>query len=146
MNELITTPDVEIVRNNFCRHCGRPLLAADNFCRECGTACHERFGIVDPISRTSVGHMAAESSSVVVTGDGMPTINALVNNRLAVIGVIALIGPLGLPALWFSPRFAKRTKITITSTYVLLTTIVPLVIAWYWLDYSLRPLVEAFGR
>jgi hypothetical protein len=146
MNQLITTPHVEIVKNKFCSHCGRPFLAADNFCGECGTACHDLFGNVDPMSRTSVGHIAAESSSVVVTSDGMRTINAFVNNRLAVIGIIAFIGPLGLPALWFSPRFAKRTKITITATYVLLTTIVPLVIAWYWLDYSLRPLVEAFGR
>jgi hypothetical protein len=146
MNELITASQVEREKNSFCRHCGSSILATDNFCRECGTRCRDRFEIAEPLSRSPFQEWATESSTVVVASDSMRTINAVVNSRLAVMGIIAFIGPLGLPALWFSPRFAKRTKITITATYVLLTTVVPLVIAWYWLDYALRPLVEVFGR
>ena len=146
MNELITTCQVETVSDKFCRHCGRRLAAQDNFCGECGSECRDLIEILDPLSGTSIAHVAPEPATVVVYSDGLPTINALLNNRLAVVAMIALIGPLGLPALWFSPRFGKRTKFITTSTYVLLTTVVPIAIAWYWLEYSLRPLVDVFGQ
>ena len=76
----------------------------------------------------------------------METINAFLNNRLAVIGIIALIGPLGLPALWFSWRFSKSTKIITTTAYFLVTIVLPIALAWYWLDYSVRPLIEVFDK
>ena len=60
--------------------------------------------------------------------------------------MIALIGPLGLPALWFSPRFSNRTKIVLTSIFVLMTAVVPLAVTWYFLDYSMQPLLDALVR
>ena len=146
MNELITTQPVEIVADSFCRQCGRRLTPTDNFCGECGTGCRDLIKIVDPMSRTAVSHVVTQPPSVVSTDDGMQPFDAVVNNRLAVIGIIALLGPLGLPALWFSPRFSRPTKIITTVTYVLLTTVLPIAIAWYWMDYSLRPLVDVFGK
>lgn len=131
--------------DNFCRLCGGRLAFQDNFCGHCGSDCRELIEIVDPVSGASVGQVANQTAAGVTT-EGLQSIKALVNNRSAVIGMIALVGPLGLPALWFSPRFGKRTKIITTATYVLLTTIVPLALAWYWLDYSLRPLVDVFGK
>ena len=146
MNELITTQPPKILADNFCRQCGCGLMPADNYCGECGTGCRELIEIVDPTSSTSVGHAAIEPSSVVAKSDGQESINAVVNNRLAVIGIIALIGPLGLPALWFSRRFSKPTKIITTTAYLLMTIVLPFAAASYWLDYSLRPLLEVFGK
>ena len=73
------------------------------------------------------------------------TVQTVLNNRLYIGIIIALIGPLGLPALWFSPRFSKRTKIVLTSLFVFMTTVVPLAVAWYFLDYSLRPLLDVLA-
>ena len=146
MNELITTPRGMAVQKLSCCHCGNAVGTLDNFCRECGTGCH------DPSLEVIASGPSSRSQADVVHGDvavvdnDVPVLQSIVNNRMAVIGVIALIGPIGLPALWLSPRFANPTKIAITVTYVLATTIVPLMIAWYWLDYSLRPLVEVFRR
>lgn len=99
------------------------------------------------MSRIAVSQVVTRPPPVISsTGDEMQPFDVVINNRLAVIGIIALLGPLGLPALWFSPRFSRPTKIITTVTYVLLTTVLPIAIAWYWLDYSLRPLVDVFGK
>ncbi|MDG2383672.1 MAG: hypothetical protein P8N76_18510 [Pirellulaceae bacterium] len=73
-----------------------------------------------------------------------PTFAPVLNNRWVVLVLLAVVGPLGLPALWFSPRFKPWVKATITLVWFLLTAVVPLAIAWYWLDYALRPLVDGF--
>ena len=146
MNQLITTPRFEIATENFCRHCGSPLGAQDNFCGECGTGCRDLIEVAKPMSHTSLGLVAAEPMPIAHTGAGTQAIKAVLNNRLAVIAIIAFIGPPGLLALWFSPRFAKPTKIITTVAYALLTIVLPLAIAWYWLEYALRPLVDAFGK
>ena len=74
------------------------------------------------------------------------SVDYVLNSRCAVFGIVAFFGPMGLLALWFSPRFSKGTKFALSAGYAVLTTIVPLLIAWYWLDYSLRPLVDVFGK
>lgn len=146
MNQLITMPPVEIVTDNFCRHCGSPLVPHSNFCGECGAGCRDLIATGDSNSRSPVGLVTAEPISIGAAGAGTQAIKAVLNSRLAVIGIIAFIGPPGLLALWFSPRFAKPTKIISTAAYILLTTVVPLAIAWYWLDYAMRPLVDVFGK
>jgi len=94
---------------------------------------------------------SAESSSTAIAGRGQQlsssagAIQTVLNNRWYVAMVIALIGPLGLPALWFSPRFSRRSKIAGTLVFVVMTTVVPLAVAWYFLDHRLRPVVEALG-
>lgn len=146
MNQLITTSQFEIATDKFCRHCGSPLAAYDNFCGECGTGCRDLIAIGDPMPGMPVGLVAAEPMSIAPTSAGTQAINSVLNNRLAVIAIIVFIGPPGLLALWFSPRFAKRTKTITTAAYALLTIVLPLAIAWYWLDYALRPLVNVFGK
>ena len=75
-----------------------------------------------------------------------PGVAGLLNSRLLVIALLAIVGPLGLPALWFSPRFSRITKVLATSLFVLLTVVLPLAFAYYWLEIALRPLVDAFGQ
>ena len=158
MSQLIPNSNPMIL-DNFCGQCGSELLAQDNFCRHCGNQAHgSEATVLAPVatseskqaslivthpntSRTS-GTLANHNQQLSSQSD---TIQTVLNNRLYVGMVIALIGPLGLPALWFSPRFSNRTKIVLTSIFVVLTTIVPLVIAWYFLDYSMRPLLEVFN-
>jgi hypothetical protein len=146
MNQLTTTPPfVELTRDNYCRHCGGLLLTQDNYCGACGTLCPELLGNVHAES-IPVGQLSIQSTSMVANNPSLQTIRAVLNNRLAVIAIIAFIGPPGLLALWFSPRFAKHTKIISTAFYLLGTVVLPLAIGWYLLDYSLRPLVEVFGK
>lgn len=143
MNHLITRSRNELLLDYFCTHCGNPVTAEDNFCRNCGSTC---CGLIPIKDNSELGLGASNipnQTAVVGVADPVATV---LNNRLLVIGVIAMIGPLGLPALWFSQRFSKSTKVVTTVVYMLVTTIVPLVFAWYIMDYSLRPLVEAFSK
>ena len=141
MNHQITRSRNELLIDNFCPHCGNPVTAEDNFCRYCGSTCYDLISVKDN-SELGVSNIPNQTA-VVGVADPVATV---LNNRLLVIGVIAMIGPLGLPALWLSQRFSKSTKIVSTVVYMLVTTIVPLVFAWYLMDYSLRPLVEAFSK
>jgi len=159
MSQLIPK-STQLIIDNFCGRCGNNLLAQDNSCRKCGTQAHRSD---DTVWATAI-EVGSSSSSLATTAKNQTrssagtvahhnqqlsnpadTVQTVLNNRLYVGIVIALIGPLGLPALWFSPRFSKRTKIVLTSIFVLLTTVVPLAIAWYFIDYSMRPLFDALA-
>ena len=59
--------------------------------------------------------------------------------------MIAVAGPLGLLAMWFSQRFSNRTKIITTVSYVLLAIVLPLVVIWYWWHVALSPILEVLG-
>ena len=137
-NQLITTQPLEVAVDNYCRHCGRRLIPKDNFCGECGNDCRTMIEIVNPIAVDSL----APSTELATTSP--LTVERVLNNRMAVIGLVAFLGPLGLLALWFSQRFKTRTKVITTAGYVLVTTVLPIAIIWYWLDYSMRPLLEVF--
>ena len=160
MSQLIPKPTTTVI-DNFCGQCGNHLNVQDNFCRNCGTQVH------GPIAVTSTSIVTATSQPTALILDDQndvrqatgtlakhnqqqlsnpaDTVQVILNNRLYVGIVIALIGPLGLPALWFSPRFSNQTKLLLTLFFVVITAVVPLAIAWYFLDYSVRPLVEALS-
>lgn len=159
MSQLIPKSN-QLILDNFCGQCGNELLAQDNFCRHCGSQAHDSETTV----LATIAKVESKPSQLISTDQGTlsssagtlanrnqqlsspaDTVQKVLNNRLYVGIVIALIGPLGLPALWFSPRFSNRTKIILTSIFVVLTTVVPLAIAWYFLDYSMRPLLEVFN-
>ena len=146
MSQLITTSP-KLLADNFCGHCGGNVEVKDNFCRKCGTEVHQLQELV-PVTVLNHGDDSQTSLSTNLNpaNSASNTLRTILNNRIYVCMVIALIGPLGLPALWFSPRFSQRSKFISTAVYVVLTTIVPLFVVWYFLDYSLRPLAEAFGR
>lgn len=145
MNQLITTAENDQTTDRFCGNCGTEVVACDNFCRNCGNACHvvinaaiatrenRAVGHVDNATGTAISNSAAESLQYVL------------NNRWMVMGVVALIGPLGLPVLWFSPRFKPTTKFVITGVYVLLTAIIPVVVSYYVLESSFKPIADVFG-
>ena len=141
MSQLIPKSTLLIV-DNFCGRCGNDLFAQDNFCRSCGAEAHGGEVIAQDGSSSS-GSAVATRGQVLSSPAG--AIQTVLNNRWYVGLVIALIGPLGLPALWFSPRFSKTTKIVGTLIFVVMTTVVPLAVAWYFLDYRIRPLVDALS-
>ena len=141
MNELITTRSLEIVTGNYCRSCGTALFQNDRFCGDCGAACSELVVPSEPRNP-----LAPQPSKELATVDNAATIQAVVNSRTFVVGMIAVAGPLGLLALWFNQRFSNRTKIITTVAYVLLAIVLPLVVVWYWLDVALRPLLEIFAK
>lgn len=142
MNQLITTQPFEIAVDRNCRHCGRRLIPTDNFCGECGSDCRDLIELVNPVT---VGSPANQPSAEIATANTL-TVERVLNNRMAVIGLVAVLGPLGLVALWFSSCFKTRTKIITTVAYVSLTTLLPIAIIWYWLSYSMQPLIEVFGQ
>lgn len=159
MSQLIPQSN-QIILDNFCGQCGNGLHAQDNFCRHCGTQAHGPETTVlatvateakpsslipadQNVSQSSAGTLANRNQDL---SSPAGTLQTVLNNRLYVGIVIALIGPLGLPALWFSPRFSQRTKVILTTIFVVLTTVVPLAITWYFLDYSMRPLLDAINQ
>jgi hypothetical protein len=141
MNELIRRSPQQITIVDLCANCENPFPLDDNKCRFCGHSCHPSTS-VQRVTVASPSNLANRWSA---DRSDFP-LDAVLNNRLLVIGAIAMFGPLGFPALWFSPRFSAPIKIVTTVVYVMVTTIIPLAIIWYWLDYSLWPLVEAFSR
>lgn len=143
MNELITTRPVEIQTSNFCRACGCALLTTDNFCGQCGAGCRD---LIVPSDAVILIDDEAGQSQEVATTDPAATFQAVVNNRMFVVGMIACAGPLGLLAMWLSQRFSNRTKIITTVGYVLLAIVAPLVAIWYWLHIALRPVVDVLGQ
>ncbi len=72
-----------------------------------------------------------------------PRLLAWLNHRGVVAAILLFCGPLGLPALWFSPRFSKTTKIVISVVFFAATVIAPLALSWYWLDVAVQPVVDA---
>jgi len=143
-NELITTLPIEIVSSNYCRACGSRLTSNDNFCGHCGSDCREL--IVGPYTANRIADRTNQQSTEIATVDSTAiTFQTVVNNRWAVAGLIAFLGPLGLLALWCSQRFSNRAKILTTAGYVLLFIVAPLVVIWYWLDVALRPIVEVLN-
>ena len=87
--------------------------------------------------------------TAVSTGQRPPIVvgsplRAALNNRCAIVGMLALIGPLGLPFLWFSQRFSRRGKVVISVVFLVLTVVLPLAFAYHCVETAVRPLLEAF--
>ena len=121
------------------------VVACDNFCRNCGNACHVIINAeLATVGNRAVGHVG-DTTGTAIANPAAETLQYVLNNRWIVMGVVALIGPLGLPVLWFSPRFKPTTKFVITGLYVLLTAIVPIVVSYYVLESSFKPIMEVFG-
>ena len=140
MNELITTDPIEILSSNDCLACGRRLNSSDNFCSHCG---RDRSDLI--VAPTAHNHHRQQSTAV-APNNLATTLQPITDNRLIVVGMIVFLGPLGLLALWFSRRFSKSTKVLTTVSYVLVAFVLPLAITWYWLNVSLRPLVDMFAK
>ncbi len=141
MNELIVIDD-------SCNRCGVALFESDNFCSNCGLpAVADAYPnvpaeLLDPPTELAI----VPSAPVVVAPVCQPSpLAGVLENRLLVIAILLCAGPMGLPALWFSHRFSRRTKILTTTGYLLVTAIVPLAIAWYFLEVAVRPVVDVLG-
>ena len=131
----------EIVDDSFCRNCGRSIAPDDNFCGRCGQ--HGRGG------RQSSGECRDVANVAVPTmpppSNSLQVVDSVLKSRFAVLALIATLGPLGLVALWISPSFSSPTKTMWTLGYLLVAVVMPIAIAIYWLDFSVRPLVDVLG-
>ncbi len=139
MNELI-------VVNDSCPRCSAALVEPGNFCSNCGlpTTVDDYPNVpavlVDPCPEAAI----VRSVPAAMTTAPAPVV-AMLDNRLLVVAIVLCAGPMGLPALWFSRRFSQRTKILTTIGYLLMTTVLPLAIAWYFLEVAVRPVVDVLG-
>ena len=66
------------------------------------------------------------------------------DNRLVVLALLAVAGPLGLPAVWLNRRFSRTTKIVLSLLFFAVTVVLPIVATWYACETLLRPLADAF--
>ena len=124
-----------------CPQCASTLAQSANFCSHCGVPTAPPFapsGWLTSDSDRSVARTCSQPAS------GSPWNRAL-NHRGIVITILLCVGPVGLPALWFSRRFSNRSKILLTASYFLVTILLPLLVTWYWVEVSLRPLLDCFG-
>jgi len=148
MSQLIPNTN-QLIIDNFCGRCGNDIPSHDNFCRQCGTQVHGLEPIdSNTISTTGSSLIPADQNAVGSSTTTLATaspIQTVLNNRLYVGFLIALLGPLGLPALWFSPRFSKTFKIVATLAFVLVTIVLPVAIIWYFMFYSMRPLLDVLA-
>jgi len=130
-------------RSRLCRPLEAELLHAD----ACNRTSPPRALLVLPHSRSVGAAMPPirHVPPVIVIQPVQPSsIAQSLNNRWLVIGLLLCLGPLGLPALWFSPRFGRVVKVGTTVAYLLLTVVVPVATIFYFLELSLRPLVNAW--
>ena len=138
-----------IVISDSCSSCGAACLAADNYCRNCGlptiVPAYE-YAEAELIDAEHALAVAPPYLSTATPWRGHSPIFAVLDNRLLVVAILLCAGPIGLPALWFSHRFSRRSKIIATTGYLLFTVILPLVMAWYFLDVALRPIVDALSQ
>lgn len=126
MNELI-------LASIDCTSCGVTLREGARFCSDCG----------DPVRATRpLAPALAPSRNL----DPRRAAIRILDHRWAVVGLLVAVGPIGLPFLWWSPRFSRPAKIITTILYFGLTVVAPLAVAWYWLDVAVRPLLKVFAR
>ncbi len=130
-----------VVSANFCSSCGHQLSPEDRFCAQCGRA----IGALQEAANTPAPVTQPENHDSLGISLS-PEIKSIVCNRWIVIGLLAATGPIGLPALWLSPRFRPWVKVVISLLYFFATAILPLAVAWYWFGYALQPLVDIFGK
>ena len=132
-----------------CRRCGVTLLAADDDCWNCGLPNVVSVYADAPTELADSEHawvVVPSCPPIVAPRRRQSLVAEVLDNRLFVIAILLCAGPIGLPALWFSHRFSRRSKIIVTAGYFLFTVILPLAIAWYFLDVALRPVVDALGE
>ena len=138
-----------IVIHDSCSHCGVAFLGSDNYCRNCGLpSVVPVYADVEAELIDSQPELAVVPScqSTVAPRREQSLVTVVLENRFYVIAILLCVGPIGLPALWFSRCFSRRFKIITTTGYFLFTAILPLAIAWYVLDVAVRPLVDVLSK
>lgn len=131
---MIVEPIVgELVESGpYCPQCGDAGDPPDAYCRRCG------FGLNTP---ALVHNRQPPASSTLPIATSVPV---WLGRRSVVIGLLLFVGPLGLPALWLSPRFSLPAKVITSLAYAAVTIALPIALTFYWLHVAMLPLVEAF--
>ena len=137
-----------IVINGSCSQCGANFLEMDNFCRNCGLPTVVLASPCIESQLTNSQHQLAldpSRQSAVAQQRENSLISGVLENRFYVIAILLCAGPIGLPALWFSRRFSQRAKIITTIGYFIVTAILPLAVAWYFLEIAVRPIADVLS-
>ncbi len=125
-----TTLEPPLVSASEGKQC-RDLIPVDEVAIEIGAAA---------IS-TEAGGDGSSSQTAISTLDS--AVHRVLSSRLLVTVILATCGPMGLPALWLSPRFSRSGKVLLTTLFLAFTIVFPIAMAWYWLDIAVRPVLEA---
>lgn len=140
-----------IVANQICANCESNLLGTENYCADCGTGVNADRNelvidaqIVNAEPNTIPAIRQPPNIQVFVQRESQ--FDRILGNRLHVFGILLMTGPIGLPALWFSPRFSKTAKILLTIALLLVTVVLPLAVAWYYMDIVIRPVADALAK
>ena len=110
------------------------MAGRDRFCGRCGSQ-----------SNVLIDGPSPQFANATPGGAG-ELIESALKSKLAIASMVAALGPIGIAAMWFSPSFSKPSKIAWTLSYFVVVFLMPLLIAWYWLSLSVRPLVETLGH
>ncbi len=71
--------------------------------------------------------------------------SAILDNGWAIVGLLFVAGPLGLPALWFSRRFSWKVKLAGTIGLLLLTFVLPAALIWYLYATAIGPVLDVLA-
>jgi hypothetical protein len=131
MNQLVIASDE-------CCCCGQAYWPGDQFCSACGA-------LLLPVAAAPARReLAIPPGSINSTTAKTSAMSVVLNSRGAVWCALLVAGPLGLPLLWLSPRFSSWSKIATTVLFFVVTVLLPIVVAYYFLDIAVQPLLGAF--
>ncbi|PHS00794.1 MAG: hypothetical protein COA78_23540 [Blastopirellula sp.] len=94
----------------------------------------------------SPASLAAQSNQGIAESSSKNIVKVVLNSRALLFGILLVFGPLGLPLIWFSPRFSMLSKVLVTTLTLGVTVVFPIAMTIYWADYALQPLLEAMQQ
>ncbi|RCS52898.1 hypothetical protein DTL42_08710 [Bremerella cremea] len=75
-----------------------------------------------------------------------PAVQKIVNSHLVIWVVILSFGPLGLPLIWLSPKYALWSKILVSVLTIGVTIVLPIAITLYCTQFLVQPVLEAMQQ
>ena len=104
------------------------------------------YGYRDPPDRDSLMNEPIVTAEVCdPVEEQRPTASTILDNGWAIAGLLFVVGPLGLPALWFSRRFSWKVKLAGTIGLLLLTFVLPAALIWYLYATAIGPVIDALA-
>lgn len=72
-----------------------------------------------------------------------PAVRAIVSSHVVIWTVILTFGPLGLPLIWLSPKYALWSKILVTVLTLGVTIVLPIAVTIYCSQFLIYPVLDA---
>jgi len=74
-----------------------------------------------------------------------PVVTLLANSHLAIWSLILILGPMGLPLLWLSPKYSTASKIAWTLGMIFMTVVLPIALTIYCTQFLVSPVLDAMN-